>query len=413
MSTNSTSQSIAFADRAHILEQARVRKMARSAHAYVRGNTLQFYEWLQRAHNDTLPQGPPIWICGDCHVGNLGPVASTDGKVEIEIRDLDQTVIGNPAHDLIRLALSLAMSARGSDLPGVTTAHMVEHIIQGYQASLLHPFATTAADAKGDDLAPIQKVLEASLRRRWKHLAEERIHDVKPTIPLGSRFWALEPTEREAIESLFTEDASRRLVTQLKHRDDDAKVKVVDAAYWMKGCSSLGKLRFAVLLSIGKGREREHCLIDIKQAVEPAAPQASRTAKRTPDSPVMPKDFAQRVVAGACALSPFLGERMLAATLLRRPVVLRELMPQDLKLEMETLTREQAVGAARYLAAVLGKAHGRQMSAATRKQWSRELTRNRSKSLDAPSWLWTSMVELVAEHEAAYLDHCRRYALGN
>jgi hypothetical protein len=157
MSTNSTSQSIAFADRAHILEQARVRKMARSAHAYVRGNTLQFYEWLQRAHNDTLPQGPPIWICGDCHVGNLGPVASADGRVEIEIRDLDQTVIGNPAHDLIRLALSLAMSARGSDLPGVTTAHMVEHIIQGYQASLLHPFATTASDAKGDDLAPFKK----------------------------------------------------------------------------------------------------------------------------------------------------------------------------------------------------------------------------------------------------------------
>jgi uncharacterized protein (DUF2252 family) len=38
------------------------------------------------------------------------------GKVEIEIRDLDQTVIGNQAHDLIRLALSLSMAARSSDL---------------------------------------------------------------------------------------------------------------------------------------------------------------------------------------------------------------------------------------------------------------------------------------------------------
>jgi uncharacterized protein (DUF2252 family) len=41
-------------------------------------------------------------------------------------------------------------------------------------------------------------------------------------------------------------------MTQLKGRDDDAKVKVVDAAYWMKGCSSLGKLRMAVLVSVGK-----------------------------------------------------------------------------------------------------------------------------------------------------------------
>jgi hypothetical protein len=33
--------------------------------------------------------------------GNLGPVADARGHVKIVIRDLDQTVIGNPAHDLI------------------------------------------------------------------------------------------------------------------------------------------------------------------------------------------------------------------------------------------------------------------------------------------------------------------------
>jgi hypothetical protein len=35
---------------------------------------------------------------------------------------MSSTVIGNLAHDLIRLALSLASAAHGSDLPGVTTA---------------------------------------------------------------------------------------------------------------------------------------------------------------------------------------------------------------------------------------------------------------------------------------------------
>jgi uncharacterized protein (DUF2252 family) len=79
---------------------------------------------------------PAIWICGDCHVGNLGPVANADGKVAIQIRDLDQTVIGNPAHDLIRLGLSLATAARGSDLPGVTTARMLEQMSEGYCAAL-------------------------------------------------------------------------------------------------------------------------------------------------------------------------------------------------------------------------------------------------------------------------------------
>jgi uncharacterized protein (DUF2252 family) len=410
MAKTPNSQSIAYEERASTLERARVRKMARSVHAYVRGNTLKFYEWLQHARKDSLPQGPPIWICGDCHVGNLGPIASADGKVEIEIRDLDQTVIGNPAHDLIRLALSLSMSARGSDLPGVTTANMLEHMMEGYQAALLHPNGTHPNGAKRADLSPINDVLQSAVRRRWKHLAEERIDDVKPDIPLGKRFWKLSDAERTAIEDLFAQEGPCKLITQLKGRDDKARVKVVDAAYWMKGCSSLGKLRYAVLISVGKRSERTYCLVDIKEAVEAAAPSSATSAAARKKFPVMPSDFAERVVTGACALSPYLGQRMMAASLLRKPVVLRELMPQDLKLEIDALTCDQAVGAARFLAGVLGKAHGRQMDVATRKRWSNELNRNRSKTLDAPSWLWQSMLELIAEHEVAYLEHCRRYA---
>src|ERR1700739_4714470 len=117
------------------LTKTRNLKMSRSAHAYVRGNTVKCYEWLEGQKSGSLPDGPPVWICGDCHVGNLGPVANAAGQIEIQIRDLDQTVIGNPAHDLIRLGLSLASAARGSDLPGVTTAKMLEQMMDGYAQS--------------------------------------------------------------------------------------------------------------------------------------------------------------------------------------------------------------------------------------------------------------------------------------
>jgi uncharacterized protein (DUF2252 family) len=96
------------------LNERRRLKMARSAHAYVRGSTVKFYEWLESSRGKRVPQGLPIWICGDCHVGNLGPVANASGKVALAIRDVDQTVIGNPAHDLIRLGLSLATAIRSS-----------------------------------------------------------------------------------------------------------------------------------------------------------------------------------------------------------------------------------------------------------------------------------------------------------
>jgi uncharacterized protein (DUF2252 family) len=101
----------------------------------VRGSTVKFYEWLESSRGK-LPDGPAVWICGDCHLGNLGPLADAKGKVLVQIRDLDQSVIGNPAHDLIRLGLSLASAARGSDLPGITTARILEELIAGYQSGL-------------------------------------------------------------------------------------------------------------------------------------------------------------------------------------------------------------------------------------------------------------------------------------
>ena|SRR5438105_8388835 len=121
-----------YHERSTVLQQRRNLKMASSVQAYVRGNTHKFYEWLGAADSSNIPEGPPVWICGDCHLGNLGPLADTDGQIAIQIRDLDHSVIGNPAHDLIRLGLSLAMAARGSDLPGVTTAEMLAQLTEGY-----------------------------------------------------------------------------------------------------------------------------------------------------------------------------------------------------------------------------------------------------------------------------------------
>jgi uncharacterized protein (DUF2252 family) len=58
----------------------------------------------------------------------------------------------------------------------------------------------------------------------------------------------------------------------------------------------------------------------------------------------------------------------------------------------------------------VGKAHGRQMDMKTRASWLAKLKKQHSKSLEAPSWLWSSVVALIADHETAYLEHCRQYA---
>ncbi|RRA47270.1 DUF2252 family protein [Acidipila sp. EB88] len=387
-------------ERKSVLQRRQHEKMAESAHAYVRGNTVQFYQWLQsKAVQAALPAGPDVWICGDCHTGNLGPVADVDGNIDIQIRDLDQTVIGNPAHDLVRLGLSLAMAARSSDLPGVTTALMLEEMISGYVTALSG--GTNRVDI--NEVEPIRRVMVEAKTRRWKHLAEERIENVKPTIPLGKKFWSLNAAERAELEKLFASDDIKNLVQRIDGKDA-REVRLLDAAYWMKGCSSLGQLRYAVLLGIGTKKRPEYRLLDIKEANAAAAPHAKGVK--------MPANNADRVVTGACALSPFLGERMLSGMIGQRTVFVRELRPQDLKFELVGLQQKEAVAIASLMAGVVGRAHGRQVPREERLAWAKELKTRHGKGLDAPRWLWSGVLDLAALHEAAYLEHCRRYALG-
>ncbi len=214
--------------RAHVLNTERRLKMAASAHAYVRGSTVRFYEWLNASKRPALPEGPDAWICGDCHVGNLGPVASTDGALAIQIRDLDQTTISNPAHDMIRLALSLAMAARGSDLPGVTTAHMIERMVHGYEAAFAPEAQGETLDAARDMPRTVRHVMRAAAGRSWDHLADERIEGDGPTIPLGKRFWPLTNAEREAVTSLFQRQDLVKLATMLRSREDGAPVRMLE-----------------------------------------------------------------------------------------------------------------------------------------------------------------------------------------
>ena len=318
--------------RKEVLSRRQHLKMAESAHAYVRGNTIRFYEWLKgKSVQASIPAGPDVWICGDCHTGNLGPVADVKGKIDIQIRDLDQTVIGNPAHDLLRLGLSLAMAARSSDLPGVTTALMLEELIVGYISGLSGRFSKM--DPK--NLEPINRVMRAAKNREWKHLAQERIEDVKPRIPLGPKFWPLTKDEELELQEIFDGDGLATLIQRIVGKEGERNIRLVDAAYWMKGCSSLGRLRYAVLVGVGGKKKTEYRLLDVKEATVAAAPFSKRAT--------MPHNNADRVVAGANALSPFLGERMVAASIAGKQVVVRELRPQDMKFELDGLQQAEAI----------------------------------------------------------------------
>ncbi len=90
-------------------------------------------------------------------------------------------------------------------------------------------------------------------------------------------------------------------------------------------------------------------------------------------------------------------------------MIVRELLPQDLKIVAEQFSKAEGVRVARSLAAVWGRAHGRQMSADDRRAW-RAAVEADGWEERAPHWLWSSVTTLMGQHQSGYLAHCREVA---
>jgi uncharacterized protein (DUF2252 family) len=392
-------------ERAPLLDARREAKMTSSAHAYVRGSTKRFYEWLESSRGASLPKAPSIWIGGDCHLGNVGAVGRVDGATGLELRDLDQTVIGSPAHDVVRLALSMAMAVRASGLPGATTLRAVEQIARGYERVLEAKAARRKFVLESPPLQ-VTRLLRTAGSRSRKDLLMERVGgNGASIIPIGKKFWPLTEEERAAVAKLVGKAKFRKLVTSLTSRKNHDPVTLVDAAYWVKGCSSLGLWRVAVLVRVGgknKGRRGGSlALVDLKQARKPLAPRARGAQLPTHDG--------ERVVAGMRALSPHLGSRVIAATVMGTPISVRELLPQDLKFELDAMADDAVDDLGTYLGSVIAMAHARQLTPAQCAEWLEAFRREHASRSTAPSWLWAAVVDLVALHEGAYLEHCREH----
>jgi hypothetical protein len=85
----------------------------------------------------------------------------------VQIRDLDQAVIGNPVQIWCGSVCHWHLHSADSDLPGVTTARILEELVVGYQDALSTGFETDKD--KSHRPKPIQTLLAQSARRRWRH----------------------------------------------------------------------------------------------------------------------------------------------------------------------------------------------------------------------------------------------------
>ena len=139
------------------------------------------------------------------------------------IRDLDQRVMGKP-HDLIRLGVSVASAMRGANLSSISTARMIEQMIDGYEGAFVEESGKAESPPETIDL-----IVKTATRRTWKGLAKERIENTKPSIPLGRSFWLCsKPNE---LDNLIASESVRDILTSTLTRQEDVAVTVADAAF--------------------------------------------------------------------------------------------------------------------------------------------------------------------------------------
>jgi hypothetical protein len=106
---------------------------------------------------------------------------------------------------------------------------MLEQMMIGYGRALKGPAASRVIESDKPDC--VRVVMHRATSRTWKHLAKERLEDLRPNIPRGTRFWSLGKQEDATIRQLFSREEIRKLVASLLWSSVVELASIHEAAY--------------------------------------------------------------------------------------------------------------------------------------------------------------------------------------
>lgn len=141
-------------------------RMAASPFAYFRGAVpVMAYDLGHQPDTGIINQ-----ICGDAHVRNLGAYAGLDGRLVFDINDFDETICGPFEWDVKRLATSIILAGRETQVKESKCRDAAEGFLRRYRKSI-HIFAAMPILElaryqihRQMDLAAVAQVLEKAER---------------------------------------------------------------------------------------------------------------------------------------------------------------------------------------------------------------------------------------------------------
>ena len=369
-------------------------RMSTSPLAFLRGAAPLFYELLAEHHE--LAEGPAGegWLVGDLHLENFGayrPDSLDDDSAKkrtavFDLNDFDDALIGPWRLDVLRLTTSLLLGGRELGASGVVALDLADLLLEAWTHAAFGGAKLPEAPA------PIATLVEHVRGQSRASLLKDRTEIVggKLRFVRGSgRYADLGKDVHEHVKGAF----EAYIATLLPDEAPGPKcsLTIVDAALRIAGTGSLGGLRIAVLIE-GHGGTDGGWIFDLKEQGTPSAAVLLGAPDLVP---------AERVVDGfrACIAHP---PRALGTTTLGKLSLFgRRLAPQEDKLDLRSMKRTDLPDLARYLGALLGRAHARGVTSATSKSgsaWSktdREHVRHQA-------------VRLAGIHEATYIALCER-----
>ena len=363
------------------------RKMARmtaSPLGYLRGAAPLYYELL-RDHPE-LERGPDGegWLVGDAHLENFGAFRSAEGHgseaVVFDVNDFDEALVGPFRWDVLRLLASVILGGRELGSTGTQSVQLCTAILDGYVPALCDGVRSKDAPP------PVRRLLEKVDQRTQTDFLDRRTERVGSArrFVRGDRYRDLAPQLVLAAKVAF-----QRYVESLdpRHTVSRDHFTIEDVAFRIAGTGSLGGLRIAVL-TLGKGELDTRWIFDMKVEGVPSAQALAAPVAGPP---------AQRVLQATLACLEHPPRLAGTSELDSQSLFVRRLLPQEDKLDLLHLRREELPDLARYLGARLGMAHRRGATKPPSARW----------TPTEQAQLTDHAIVIAALHEGAYLALCK------
>ncbi|WP_130619215.1 DUF2252 domain-containing protein [Dyella amyloliquefaciens] len=298
--------------------QRKYMAMRHDPFTFLRGTCHLFYAQLPEAK--WLAKAPPVWVCGDLHLENMGSYKGDNRLVYFDLNDFDEAALAPSSWELVRLLTSVHMAASSLNLNTSQANHLCRDFLDSYAAELRMGKARwverdMASGMVGDLLGSLRgrlrpHFLDSRTVRKGKHRTL-RI-DGRRALPVTDK-------QREKVTALIDRIAARE--------DKPRFYRVLDVARRIAGTGSLGVDRYAVLIE-GKGSPDGNYLLDLKQALPSSL--VPHLGIRQPQW----RSEAERVVSVQARMQAISPAFFRAVTMGQKSYVLRGLQPTEDRLAL-------------------------------------------------------------------------------